>query len=63
MSDTPNPIDVQKHLGGLDYPASKDDIVSKAKDSGADGALLDALNSLPDKQYEKPTDVSHELSS
>lgn len=63
MSDTPNPIDVQKHLGGLDYPASKDDIVSKAKDSGADGAMLDALSSLPDKQYEKPTDVSHELSS
>ena len=58
MNDTPNPIQVQKFLGGIDYPASKQDIVSSAKDSGADDTVLGALNGLPDKTYDAPTDVS-----
>lgn len=58
MNDTPNPIQVQKFLGGIDYPASKQDIVNAATQAGADAAVLDALNSLPDKNYDKPTDVS-----
>lgn len=33
-------------------------IVRRAKDSGADDTLLDALNTLPDQPYEKPTDIS-----
>ena len=59
---TPNPIDVQKHLGGLDYPASKDDIVRKARDSGADDDLVQALEGLPDQSHDAPTDVSAALS-
>lgn len=58
MSEKLNPIELQKHLGGLDYPASKEDVVQKAEDSGADDATLDALQNLPDKTYEKPTDVT-----
>jgi hypothetical protein len=58
MSDKPNPIDLQKHLGGLDYPAGKDDVVRKAEESGADDTVLEALRGLPDRTYEKPTDVS-----
>ena len=61
MNDTPNPIQVQKFLGGIDYPASKQDIVSSAKDSGADDTVLDALNALPDKTYDAPTDVSQAI--
>lgn len=58
---TPNPIQVQKFLGGMDYPASKDDVVQHAKDAGADSGVMDALEKLPEKTYEKPTDVSEEL--
>jgi hypothetical protein len=58
MSDKPNPIELQKHLSGLDYPVGKDAIVRKAQDSGADDSVLDALRSLPDRQYEKPTHVT-----
>lgn len=61
MNDTPNPIQVQKFLGGIDYPASKQDIVSSAKDSGADANVLDALNGLPDKTFNAPTDVSQAI--
>lgn len=62
MADTPNPIQIQKFLGGIDYPASKDDIVQRAKDSGADDAVLDALNAIPDKEYDAPTAVSEAVS-
>ena len=58
MNDLPNPIQVQKFLGGIDYPASKDTIVSTAEDQGADDNVLDALRGIPDKEYDGPTAVS-----
>lgn len=59
---TPNPIQIQKYLSGIDYPASKDDIVATAEKEGADGDVLDALKGIPDGDYEKPTDVSKAVS-
>jgi hypothetical protein len=35
----PNPIPIQKHLGGLKYLASKEDILEKAREGGADEAV------------------------
>lgn len=61
MTDTPSPIQVQKYLGGIDYPASKDQILDTAKNSDADDAVLNALQNIPDKSYDSPTDVSAEL--
>ena len=62
MADAPNPIQIQKFLGGIDYPASKDTLVSRAKESGADSNVLDALQNIPDKEYDGPTDVSSAVS-
>lgn len=53
-----NPIQLQKHLKGVDYPASKQDLLDHAKQQGADGNALSALEELPDQDYETPTDVS-----
>ncbi|EMY32695.1 hypothetical protein D477_018721 [Arthrobacter crystallopoietes BAB-32] len=61
MAD-PSPIDIQKALGGVDYPASAADLVKKAEDSGADSGVLDALRSLPDRQYENPAEVNKAIS-
>jgi hypothetical protein len=58
MADKPNPIELQKHLGGLDFPASRDDIVKKAEESGADDTSLEALRGLPDREFQKPTDIT-----
>ena len=58
MSDKPNPIDLQKHLSGLDYPVTKDQVVRKAEDSGAGDDILEVLRNLPDREYEKPTHVT-----
>jgi len=53
-----NPIQAQKYLKGMDYPASKDDIVKKARQEGADDELQDTLQRLPEDTYETPADVS-----
>jgi hypothetical protein len=62
MADTPNPIQIQKFLGGVDYPATKETLLSRAKDSGADKNVLDALENIPDKEYDGPTAVSSAVS-
>lgn len=53
-----NPIDVQKHLKGIDYPVTKEDLLKHAKKNGADETLMSLLQELPEDQYEKPTDVN-----
>lgn len=53
-----NPIQLQKHLKGVDYPASKKDLIKYAKQQGADENTLSALQQIPDEEYESPTDVS-----
>lgn len=62
MNETPNPIQIQKFLGGVDYPASRDALLAKAKDSGADDNILRALEGIPDKEYDSPTAVSSAVS-
>jgi hypothetical protein len=62
MNDAPNPIQVQKYLGGIDYPASKDDIVRTAEEQGADQDVMDALNGIPDREYDGPTALSQAVS-
>ena len=53
-----NPVHVQKFLGGLDYPASKEDLMKRAEQEGADQELRSILEQLPDQNYETPADVS-----
>ncbi|SFN79798.1 Protein of unknown function [Nitrosospira briensis] len=53
-----NPIQVQKFLSGMDYPASKEEIVDHAKSKGADKNIMQTLEQLPDESFETPADVS-----
>lgn len=62
MSDTPNPIQIQKFLAGVDYPADRSTLVSTAEKEGADKNVLDALKNIPDKEYDGPTAVSSAVS-
>ena len=54
----PSPIDIQKALSGMDYPASKDQIVQHAESAGADKEVVDALRGIQDREYEGPSGVS-----
>ncbi|OII63532.1 hypothetical protein BJP40_02840 [Streptomyces sp. CC53] len=58
---TVNPIEMQKNLGGVHYPASKQDIVRRAEQHGAGKKIMDALKSLPDKEYDSPAAVNREV--
>jgi hypothetical protein len=53
-----NPIQVQKFLSGMNYPANKDEIVKHARSRGADDNIMDTLERLPDDDFETPADVS-----
>ncbi len=58
MSNAPNPIQLQKHLSGVDYPAGKDDLVRAAREHGAGDDIVKALEAMPDRQYDGPNAVS-----
>jgi hypothetical protein len=49
---------VQKFLGGISYPASRDQLIDHARGKKADKEVLDALQELPDREYEGPNEVS-----
>jgi uncharacterized protein DUF2795 len=56
-----SPIDIQRHLGELDYPASKQEILEQARASGADEIVLRKLQEIPHRQYHDPSGVMKEL--
>ena len=53
-----NPIQVQKFLKDVDYPASKQTLIDKAKSMGADENICASLEQLPDEDFQTPADVS-----
>lgn len=58
---TVNPIQLQKHLKGMKYPASREDLVEHASNNGADDKVLKMLEQIPDEEYETPADVNHAI--
>ncbi len=56
-----NPIQVQKALGGMDYPAGKQQIVDHARQQGADQEVISALEQIPDREYDGPSGVQKEI--
>lgn len=53
-----NPAQIEKTLGGVDYPASKQDLINHAKKDGANNDVVQILGQIPDKKYNSPIDVS-----
>ncbi|MEA5577261.1 DUF2795 domain-containing protein [Anabaena sp. UHCC 0451] len=56
---TANPVEVQKHLKGVDYPADKQVLIEQAKKQGADREVISLLDKLPeDEEYDNPADLN-----
>ncbi len=51
-------IEVQKALGGISYPATKDQLIEHARGKNAAKDILDALRDIPDREYDGPNEVS-----
>jgi hypothetical protein len=61
MRIQPSPFRIQKYLGGLRYPARKQQVLERARSRGADSALLELLLLLPERDYESPISLSCEV--
>ncbi|MGI5270915.1 DUF2795 domain-containing protein [Nonomuraea sp. CA-218870] len=61
MTTAPNPIQLQKHLKGIDYPATKSELLDAARQQGADQETIRALESMPDREYDGPNAVSQAI--
>jgi hypothetical protein len=49
--------ELARHLAGIKFPARKKDIVEHAKGKGANAAMVDSLNSLPEREYRTMAEV------
>lgn len=61
MAGNQNPVEMQKYLGGVDYPATRDALLEKAKSKGAPDDVLEHLRNMPDRRYDGPDAVSQEF--
>lgn len=52
---------VQEILKSVNFPASKQDIINKAKEKGADNNIISMLAKLTDKKFHSPSDVMDEI--
>ncbi len=57
------PANIMEHLKGIEFPARKNDLIERARESkGPDtDAVVNALAKLPDRQFNSPADVMHEI--
>jgi hypothetical protein len=51
------PADVTKHLQGLDFPASRADLVRQAEKNGADRDAMEIVRKMPEREYGDMSDV------
>jgi hypothetical protein len=50
-------IEIEKALKGMNYPASKQDLVQKAKQNKANKNVIQAIENLPSDNFNSPVDV------
>lgn len=58
-----NPAKIEESIKGIDFPASKEDILSRARENSADQEELNVLSGLPDQKYTSITDITQALKS
>ena len=54
---TNSPIELQKYLGGVDYPADMQALVDTAPGNGAEDDFVQSLQHLPLTIFDSPNDV------
>lgn len=56
-----SPDDARQYLEGVEYPASKEDLISAAEGNDAPEALLDRIGTLGRPEFSSPEEVVEEL--
>ncbi len=52
-----SPIDLQKALNGMDYPADKKSLVDRARQNHADDKVVSRLDGLKENSFDGPNEV------
>lgn len=52
-----SPKQVTKSLRGIDFPASKEDLIEKARSENAGEEVIRHLERMPDQEYQNMADV------
>jgi hypothetical protein len=61
MTHHANPMEVEKSLKGIDFPAKKQDLVNHAQQHGADERVLETLKDLPRDEFHNAADVTRAI--
>ncbi len=56
-----DPIEVQRYLAGMDYPAKKDELITTAERNGAPQEVVEALQALGGESFDDPSAVQAAL--
>lgn len=51
------PTSVTRHLRGIDFPASKQDLLEKARSENAGDEVIQQIERMPDQEYQSMADV------
>jgi Protein of unknown function (DUF2795) len=54
-------IKVHRFLGGIRYPATKQQLMDQARGNEADDEALSALSGMPEREYSSPDEVSRAI--
>lgn len=57
-----SPIAVERYLKGIDFPATKDDLIQHAQENDAPNDVLGALDRFDDRPYSSVADIAREVS-
>jgi hypothetical protein len=52
-----SPSNVAQYLKGIDFPCKKQDLIKHAKNNQAEEAVLEALESFPEREYASMAEV------
>ncbi|HEY9299251.1 MAG TPA: DUF2795 domain-containing protein [Phormidium sp.] len=58
-----SPLELQKYLQQVDYPANKEHLIAHASQQGANEKVLLSLSKFTDKTYLTPGEVSQALTA
>lgn len=56
-----SPIQVQRYVSRLKFPITKESLVEKVKESGADKSIISTLEKIPDQSFDSPEEVSNAI--
>jgi hypothetical protein len=57
-----NPVEIQRHLKGVSYPATREDLLEATRSEDAPPEVLESFESLPEgEEFDGPDDVMEAL--